>query len=239
MQRSVLLVLAGIVQPAAFLAMTLLARRRGSHVDPGALALGMALVGLWSTTIWQTGMVVRDERWYGTLPAVLSRPTSFALVLAGKAAGSTLRSTLFVVPTVVAVSVISGESIPVRHPAALAAAAAAVLVSASVFGMLVGCLFVLTRSATRIAEAVTYPVFVLGGLVIPLSLLPHWLRPLSAVVSLRWGADLLRAASDGTGQSGHAWLLLAATTALYAAAAALLFNRMVDHGRRAGTLEFF
>lgn len=238
-QRSLLLVISGIVQPAGFLGVTLMARRGGHNVDPAALALGLALVGLWGTTIWQTGFVLRGERWQGTLAPVLSRPASLGVVLAGKAAASTLRSSLFVVPSVIVAAALAGEAIPARHPLALLAAAAAVLVSASVFGILVGCLFVVTRSAGRIAEAATYPVFILGGLVVPLSLLPHWVRPLADVVSLRWGAALLRAASAGTPQPGRDWLFLLATTAAYGVLAWFLFGRMVDRGRRDGTLELF
>jgi ABC-2 type transport system permease protein len=238
-QGSKLLVVAGIVQPAAFLAITLMARGRGGHVDPAELALGMALVGLWGTTIWQTGLVLNGERSLGTLALVLSRPASFAVVLAGKAVGSTLRAVAFVVPTVAVASALAGKPIPARSPLAFAGAALAVVASASVFGMLLGCLFVLTRSAIRIAEAATYPVFILGGLVVPLSLLPRGLRPLADAVSLHWGAELLHAASAGTPQPGRAWLLLAATTAVYGVAAALLFNRMVDRGRRTGSLELY
>jgi ABC-2 type transport system permease protein len=37
---------------------------------------------------------------------------------------------------------------------------------------------------------------VLGGILVPVSLLPHWVRPLSAVVFLSWSADLLRGTLD-------------------------------------------
>jgi ABC-2 type transport system permease protein len=161
------------------------------------------------------------------------------LVLGAKAAASTVRSSCLLVPTVVGAAWLAHESIPARHPVALVAAAVAVLVSASVFGMLVACLFVLTRAAGRIAEAATYPIFILGGLVVPLSLLPSWVRPLATIVSLHWGAELLHAASAGEAQPGAAWLLLAVTTAAYALVAGVLFGRIVDRGRREGTLELF
>ncbi len=238
-QRSLVLIIIGIVQPAVFLAVTLLARGAGGDVNPAALALGIALVGLWSTTIWQTGFVLRGERTEGTLAPVLSRPASLGVVLAGKATASTVRSSLFVIPTVAFAMLVAGETVPVRDPLAMLAAAVAVLISASVFGILVGCLFVLTRAAYRIAEAATYPIFILGGLVVPLDLLPGWLHPVSWVVSLHWGAELLRAAAAGVAPPGHAWPMLIATTAAYGLLAALLFDKMVDRVRRDGTLELY
>jgi ABC-2 type transport system permease protein len=239
MQQSAVALIGGIVQPAAFLAMTLLARRGGRHVDVATVALGMALVGLWGTTIWQAGNVLRRERRLGTLTPVLSRPTSLAVVLAGKSVGATLRAAALVVPTVVVAALAAGKPIPVARPLPFLAAALAVLLSASVLGMLVACLFLLTRSASRIAEAATYPVYILGGLVVPLSLLPGWVRPLADAVSLRWGAELLRAASAGSAQPAHAWLLLFVTTAAYGVVGVLLFDRVLARARRDGSLELF
>ncbi|WP_027341354.1 ABC transporter permease [Hamadaea tsunoensis] len=238
-QRSLVLVIIGIVQPAVFLAVTLLARGPASQVQPAALALGICVVGLWGATIWQTGFVLRGEQSEGTLAPVLSRPASLGAVLAGKAAASTIRSALFVVPTIVVAMLVSREPVPVKDPLALVAAALAVLVSAAVFGLLVSCLFVLTRAAYRIAEAAAYPVFILGGLVVPPSLLPDWLHPISWIVSLHWGAELLRAAAAGTAVPANAWPMLAATTAAYGVLAAWLFERMVNRVRRDGTLELY
>lgn len=238
-QRSLVLIIIGIVQPAIFLAITLLARRTGSQVQAGALALGISLVGLWGATIWQTGFVLQNERVEGTLARVLSHPASFGAVLGGKAAASTIRSVLFVVPTIAITMLIAGETFPVENPGAMVVAALAVVVSAAIFGLLVSCLFVLTRAAYRIAEAATYPVFILGGLVVPLQLLPGWLQPVSWIVSLHWGAELLKAAAAGVPPPGNAWLMLGVTTAAYGLIAAWLFERMVNRVRRDGTLELY
>lgn len=238
-QRSLVLIIIGIAQPAIFLAITLLARRTGSRVDPGALALGICLVGLWSATIWQTGLVLQNERAEGTLAPVLSRPVSFGAVLAGKATASTIRGVLFVVPTVAVTMLVARTPLPVARPGAMLLAALAVVASAVVFGLLISCLFVLTRAAYRIAEAAAYPVFILGGLVVPPELLPGWLQPVAYVVSLHWGAELLNAAAAGVPPPGNAWPMLAVTTAAYGLIAAWLFERMVNRVRRDGTLELY
>lgn len=162
---------------------------------------------------------------------------SLGTVLVGKSIGATLRSALFIVPTVAVASLAAGHAIPIRDPLPFTVATVAVLASASVLGMLLSCVFVLTRAAPRVAEALTYPVFILGGLVIPLSLLPSWVRPLSVVISLRWGGELLRAASRGSAEELRAWVLLLTTTAAYATLAWLLFERVLRKARRDGTLE--
>ena len=54
-------------------------------------------------------------------------------------------------------------------------------------------LFVLTRNAVTFSNAASYPFYILGGILVPVSVLPGWIRPVSAIVFLSWSADLLRA----------------------------------------------
>jgi ABC-2 type transport system permease protein len=231
------LLVLGIVQPATFLAITLLARRGGSTPAPATVALGVGLAALWGTTIWQSGTILRIERWQGTLPMVVMRPAGLAPVLIGKSLGETLLAAVLITATVSVGSAAAGGPIAVAHVPEFAAAVVAVFVSATVLGLLLSCVFVLTRAATRISEALVYPVFVLGGLIVPLSLLPSFVRPASWVVSLRWGGELLRAAQRGDPQSLRAWLLLGLTTATYAAVAHVAYGRVLERVRRKGTLD--
>ncbi len=229
----------GLVQPATFICVTLLARRSASDIEPSSVALGGGLVSLWGATIWSSGGILRNERWQGTLPGIVARPTSLATVLVGKSLGSTLQSASLIAVTIWIVSAAFGDPIAVERPLPFLAALGAVFVSASLLGFLLGCLFVLTRAGARISEALMYPIFILGGLIIPISLLPGWVRPLSWIVSLRWGGELLRAANAGAPQSVRAWLLLGATTLGYALLARVAFRFVLTRVRRDGTLDLY
>jgi ABC-2 type transport system permease protein len=55
-------------------------------------------------------------------------------------------------------------------------------------------LFVLARNAVTFSNSASFPFYVLGGILVPVSLLPGWIRPVSSIVFLSWSADLLRAA---------------------------------------------
>lgn len=229
----------GIVQPASFLLVAVLAGRRAGGIDVEAAALGAALVAIWTATVWTSGSILRGERWQGTLPQLMSRPTGLGTVLVGKTAGATLRSSLFIGVTIAVTAAALGDPVRIERPLPFAAALLAVLASALVLGLLLSSLFVLTRAAGRISEALMYPVFILGGLLVPLSLLPGWVQPLSTVVSLRWGGELLRAGAVGDAQSPLAWLALALTTGAYAVLARLSFGRVLDRARREGTLDLY
>ena len=87
-----------------------------------------------------------------------------------------------------------GASIEIHHPAAFGAAAVVTLAAMAGTAVAMSALFVLARNAPTFSNSASYPFYVLGGILVPVSLLPDWIRPLSSVVFLSWSADLLRAA---------------------------------------------
>jgi ABC-2 type transport system permease protein len=238
-QRHPTFLVLGLVQPAAFLLVATFASRGGSRVDLAAAALGAGLIALWGATIWSAGSILRAERRQGTLPALVSRPAGLGPVLLGKSLGTTLRSALVIGATVYAAAWAVGHPIPVEHPLALAAGLAAILVSATVLGLLLSCVFVLTRAAPRISEALMYPVFIVGGMLVPIELIPGWAQPFSNLVSLYWGSRLAKEAATGAPQRLVDWAGIALTTAAYALLAYASFSRVVDRARRDGSLDLY
>ncbi|MEV0391390.1 ABC transporter permease [Nonomuraea sp. NPDC050643] len=228
-------VTAGIVQPAVFMTVTMLAANQA--VAGTRIAIGCGLLGLWGAIVWKFGMVLRQERQQGILPGIVSRPTGLVLVLAGKSLGAVLRSSVLTVLTVGAVAAAAGRPVHIAAPVGFAITALATLVSAATLGLLLCSVFLLTRSAVRIAETLTYPVFILGGLLVPTSVLPDWAQWLSTLVSLRWAAELLLDAAAGRGQDPGDWTLLLATTACYAVLAAVALRAVMRRIRAEGTLE--
>ena len=237
LQRSAFFLLLAVAQPAIFLALTILASERRGRLDYGHVAIGVALLAVWATTVWQAGLVLRLETWFGTLAGVVSRAPSLLAVLAAKCLGVTLQATIAIVATIAGTSLAFGRTVTIEHPLAFAAGSIAVVASAMTLGLLLSSLLLLTRSGIRIAEALIYPGFLLSGLLVPVSVLPEWARPVANGMSLYWGGRILRAAADGSAQDATAWILLAATTAAYALAAMLAFRRVMERARRVGSLD--
>jgi ABC-2 type transport system permease protein len=52
--------------------------------------------------------------------------------------------------------------------------------------------FVLARTAMLFTNALGYPFYLLGGVLVPAAFLPGWLQPVSRLVFLSWSSDLLR-----------------------------------------------
>lgn len=233
------LIVQGVVQPAAFTVVALLARRSDPDLSAGRMVLGCGLISLWGVAIWQAGLVLRQELWQGTLASLVTRPAPLPVLLVGKSLGATARAAVLIAATVECVALAAGDGLPMRAPLLFLAAAAAAVLSASAMGLLLSSLFLRSRASIRMAEVLGYPVFILGGLLIPLSLLPRWVRPLSGGVSLRWAGELLGAASSGGPVPQAAWAWLAVTSAVYAVTGCRLLVLTLRRARREATLDLY
>lgn len=175
--------------------------------------LAPALMTMWSTAVWTGGSVVRNDRWGGLLELHVAAPRSYwGVVVARVAAVVTL--SLLVIPIAVATAWITyGVVVEVRHPLALALSllltAAAVAATATVLSSLT----ILSRAAITFQNSASYPILLLGGVFVPLSLLPGWVQPFGRLVFLSWGSDALRQATLDPSLEGF-WLHLAAVMVL-------------------------
>ena len=64
-------------------------------------------------------------------------------------------------------------------------------------GLVLAATFVLTRHATAFSNLLEYPVWLATGLLVPLTLLPAWVGPISWVLAPTWGMEAIRDAALG------------------------------------------
>ncbi|BBA95584.1 hypothetical protein RVR_498 [Actinacidiphila reveromycinica] len=226
-------IMLGIVQPAVLLVIGS-SSTHGAALDGFALASGLS--SLWGGSIWTAGGILRREIEYGTLPRLVCSPWNIRFLLLAKSLAASMFQTLCITVTTVGVLACSGHTIAVRAPGALLLGILVAVLSAAALGLLLSSLFVLTRAAVRISEALSYPVLLLGGMLIPSAYLPAWLRWPSAVVSLSWIRRVLHGALTGSTDL-PALAAALALTAGYAAAGWLVFDAVLDRARLRGTLE--
>lgn len=210
----------------------------------GATLSGFLLIGVfgyitWTSAIWASGYALQWERHEGTSGALFLSPANRAAVVAGYGVGSFL----WFLPSFAAISVLgllTGARIHVVDPLALLCAAVALILASLSCGFLLSGLFILSRRGNLIANVMQSPVYLLSGLLIPISFLPGWLQPFANALPVTHAAIALRQASllggtlgDAAGQLGLA-LGLAALYFLLG----LLGLRRVEHvAKRFGQLE--
>lgn len=226
----------GVVQPVALTVVTV---RSAGQLDPAAatrLAVGLMLTVLWASTVWNAGGILRREVWQGTLAANVVSVQPAYLVLLGKSLGATVGSAAAILVSTAATVAALGVPVRVGRPWWTAAALVVVVVSATALGMLLACLFLLTRYGPQLSSALMYPVFILGGLLVPAGLLPPGVDRLPALVSLHWAGRFLTGLPAGR-IDGPAFAAMTGLTVAYVAVALWAFARVVDKARRRGTLE--
>jgi ABC-2 type transport system permease protein len=228
-------VMVSLVQPTVLLLLVGGVQHPTEHSATAAV-VGVFLTSLWASTIWSAGGILRREVGQGTLAATLSGVRSPYLVLSGKCLGATL-----VTGAAIAASTVAGAlllRLPVRldNPGWLAAGVAVVVFSGTGLGMILTSLFLLTRHGPQLSSALMYPVFILGGLLIPLGVLPVWLRWMALLLSFRWAREFMVGAA--TGSVRLRTLGVAATLGVgYLLVARVAFARVLHRGRGRGTLE--
>jgi ABC-2 type transport system permease protein len=161
--------------------------------------LAPALIVLWRVALVIAGEIIDQDRWNGSLEALIATPARFASIITGRIAAVVLLGLAGFGESWLAAWLGFGVLVPVRHPAAFMATLAATALAMAGTAGVMSALFILTRSARAFTNSLSYPFYILGGVMVPVSFLPDWLEPLSRLVFLSWSADLLRDALNPAG----------------------------------------
>jgi ABC-2 type transport system permease protein len=224
-----------VIQPIVLLLITLVPADQ-SPERVARTVFGVLLMAYWTATVWGAASVLRADRAQGTLARTLTAGRDPRLVVVGKGLGTSVLA-LSRVSVVMAVTVLLlGKPIALARPDLILVGLLAVVASGTALGLMIGSTFVATRYAPQISSALMYPVFLLGGMLIPPESLPWTVRWVSSLVSLRWLQQFL--AESAAGHANWTALLNALVlTGGYALIGVWLFRRMVTRARRDATLE--
>jgi ABC-2 type transport system permease protein len=151
-----------------------------------------ALITLWGTSLMIAGEIIDQDRWAGTLEATVATPTPLGVVVLGRVFAVVAIGSIAFVESWLAAAVLFGIVVPVPHPGWFLATLLATTVAMAGTATIMAAVFVLARSARTFQNSLSYPVYVLGGVLVPVALLPDWVQPLARVVFLSWSSDLFR-----------------------------------------------
>ena len=158
----------------------------------GYAAVAPVFIALWWMALFNSGWTITIERWNGTIEMLVAAPSSFAAVIFGRITTTTLAGIVSFGETWI-VARLFGTTIHIEHRWAFLATIVVTLAAMAGTALAMASLFVLARNAVTFSNSASFPFYVLGGILVPVSLLPHWVRPISSIVFLSWSADLLRA----------------------------------------------
>ena len=225
----------GLVYPLFFATVAFFLFREGI---PHALlyaSLGASVMGIWSATSTSAGAALQRERWQGTLELLVAAPAHFSLVLLPVTIAMSTLGLYSMATTLLWGRVLFGIDVSIVHPALFAAAVVATIVSIGMFGFLLAVAFVRYRTAWALGNLLEYPVWLVCGFLVPISLFPSWVRPISWLLAPTFGVRAIREAALGGTPLGD--LLMCGTLGLvYFAIGVLLVERVLNSARKTAAL---
>jgi ABC-2 type transport system permease protein len=200
--RSGLFIFTSIVEPLIFATLAYYLFKTGQR--PGTLlyaSLSAGLMGIWTSTLFGSGGAISWQRWQGTLEPIVASPPPLILVMFPLTVATATIGLYSLTATLVWGRLVFGIPLDFAHPLTFVLAVPVTVLALGAMGIVIGGSFVLYREANALANMLEFPVWIVTGAMVPLSLLPGWVHVLSWALAPTWGFRAIRAAALG----GDAW----------------------------------
>ena len=198
-------------------------------------SLGASVMGVWSATSTAAAGALQRERWHGTLELLAIAPVHFALILMPVTIVLATMGVYCMSATLLWGRFLFGIDVPLENPAAFAVAVPMAVISVGSAGFMLSVAFVRHRAAWALGSMLEFPVWLVAGFLVPISLLPDWVRPMSWGLPPTWGVNAIREAASG----GTPWLdigMCAVLAGVYIAIGVVLVERMLKTARSTAAL---
>jgi ABC-2 type transport system permease protein len=203
------------------------------------VVVGSGLTGLWSSLLFISGNSINNERWSGTLESLVAIPTPFEVIVFGKNLANVIQSLISMVIGYLVAVFAFGYSLDVQQPLLFAISVVFAVVAFISFGLIIAPIFVMNPGVRAWQNAMEFPIYVLGGFLFPIALLPGWTTPVSYLLPPYWAAVALHGTSTGgaaLNQTLFAWGMMVFFSLIDLLIASRLFKLMLYKARADATL---
>jgi ABC-2 type transport system permease protein len=195
---SIFFVLISVLQPIIFASIAFFMAESGAREGTQLyVALGAGLMGMWSSTLFGSGGVIQWQRWQGTLELLVGAPPPFIVTLVPLTLATASIGLYSVVATLFWGWALFDVPLGIEHPLLFALALPATTLALGLLGLVLASTFVLYRHASAFSNLLEYPVWLVSGLLVPVSLLPGWAEPISWAIAPTWGVKAVRESALG------------------------------------------
>ena len=227
----------GIIYPLFFASAAFFMFRSGDDPKPLLYAsLGAAVMGIWGATSTAAGAAMARERWTGTRELLVAAPVHFGIVLLPVTIAMATIGIYSMAATLAWGWLVFSIPVHIGDPLAFLLAVPATVISIGALGFLLAVAFVRFRQAWALGNMLEYPVWLISGFLVPLTLFPDWVRPISWALAPTWGITAIREASLGGAPYGDIGTALALGIA-YTVTGIVLVNRALRSARQQATLS--
>jgi ABC-2 type transport system permease protein len=199
------------------------------------VSLGAGMMGIWSSVLFGSGGLIQWQRWQGTLEYVIGVPARLITVLLPMTISTASIGLYSLASTLLWGWLIFDLPLDFAHPVWFLIALPAAILALGLLGLVLASTFVLLRNANSLSNLLEYPVWLVTGLLIGLSLLPGWTRPISYVLAPTWGIKGMREAALG-GEPAFAIVMCLALGLVYLVIGNFTLSYFEVRARRSATL---
>jgi len=228
-----------LVQPliTAILALWMLRNQSGDNAIYAVVGSGMS--GLWSSLLFICGNSITVERWIGTLESIAAVPTPMSIIVLGKDLANVVQSLLSMVVCYIAAVLLFNYNLRVEQPIPFVISLVLTVVSFISFGLIIGPIFLLSPAVQSLQNGLEFPVYILGGFLFWLGLLPQWTTPFSYLLTPYWAAQALHLSSSGGGSMADitfCWGMMILFSVVFVVVSRYLFRAILYRVRVDATL---
>jgi ABC-2 type transport system permease protein len=172
----------------------------GAKNDPDVLlsaSLGASVMAMWSIVVIGSSGSLENQRWLGTLELLVAAPVPFAITLAPITIASGIVGGYSLLSTLAWGTLLFEVPLAIDDPVAFAAGVVACVLAIGMLGLVTAATFVAYRAAFSLGVSLQYPVWIATGLLVPLSILPEFVGPISWFLAPTWGFRAIREGALG------------------------------------------
>jgi ABC-2 type transport system permease protein len=196
--RSGLFIFTAIIEPLIFATLAYYLFKAGQR--PGTLlyaSLSAGLMGIWTSTLFGSGGAISWQRWEGTLEPIVAAPPSLLAKFFPMTISTATIGLYSLTGTLAWGRIVFGIPLDFVHPIWFVVSTVIAVVALGALGVVIASSFVLYRNANALSNMLEFPVWIVTGAIVPLSLLPGWVHYLSWVLAPTWAFRGVRAAALG------------------------------------------
>ena len=208
-------------------------------MDPAFFAIGNSVQVCAMSGIYGMTMAVANERWFGTLPAILASPANRAALFGGRFIPFIVNGLLVSAYGFALSWLLLGVTFDAATLGVIVLAMVVTAFSCSAIGAVQGGLSLRLRDGLFGANLLVFLFLLLCGVNIPLSALPGWMAAISQVLPFTHGLEAIRQAIEGAGldEVGGLIVIEFLIGVAYAVAAFFLFRWLERGAYRNATLD--
>ena len=210
----------------------------GAESDPDVLltaSLGATVMAIWSSVAFSSGGAIEIQRSLGTLELLVAAPVPFAAVLAPITIATSAIGVYALGATLFWGRLLFGIPLHFEHPLLFAISLPAAIAAIGMLGLILASTLIYYRAALFLGASLEYPVWLVTGLLVPLSVLPGWVAPISWLLAPTWGVRAIRESATG-GAPLSAIAMCLALSACYLAVALVCLRGFERLARERATL---